>query len=203
MLAAECCFFNSCQNPSEAGSWKCIFHRSRDKCSAHHCRNQACGRGYCVSHGGKRPCLSFGCDANARIGGFCSRHGQTKKKRSCEVEGCTKFAHARQRCVAHGGGRRCDAKGCLSQSRNGGYCQRHGRQRAILSSQERKHLQIKSEPSIAAEQQSGVRFWGDALCSSPSTMLMGDCYPYDDDHTLLDLDEVKLLELLLEATAGN
>ncbi|KAF0688555.1 Aste57867_19845 [Aphanomyces stellatus] len=120
------CIFKACHHTAAIDSIKCWFHRNRDKCEVVDCFNQACARKRCVSHGGKRACDFPGCTANARVGAYCGPHGSTNKKRHCTIDGCTKFAHARRRCVAHGGGRLCNMAGCQSQSRNGGYCQRHG-----------------------------------------------------------------------------
>ncbi|KAF0717822.1 Aste57867_2070 [Aphanomyces stellatus] len=125
------CYFNGCHSPVAPGTWRCQFHQHREKCRVEGCRNHSSGapRGTCAVHGsgGRKVCRFPGCDANTRNGILCYRHsGSAKKKARCNVDGCTRFAHARQRCVAHGGGRRCNVAGCQSQSRNGGLCQRHG-----------------------------------------------------------------------------
>ncbi|CAK4622402.1 unnamed protein product [Aphanomyces euteiches] len=77
-------------------------------------------------HKALKRCAITNCQGNARSRNLCYRHGKRAQKPRCIVEGCMKFAHARHRCIAHGGARMCKYEGCPSQSRNGGFCQRHG-----------------------------------------------------------------------------
>ncbi|ETV78081.1 hypothetical protein H257_08289 [Aphanomyces astaci] len=49
------------------------------------------------------------------------------KKSMCIVDGCSRFAQARGKCVGHGGFRACSVDDCVSHARQGGLCQRHRR----------------------------------------------------------------------------
>ncbi|KAF0720478.1 Aste57867_271 [Aphanomyces stellatus] len=120
------CFFNDCDNDVVPGLWKCEFHKNRGKCLAGDCQNQVYARSLCVRHGGKRQCQAADCTSNVRIGDFCSRHGAVSRKKRCNEPGCDKVAHARQKCVRHGGGRKCKVDGCDTHARIGGLCCRHG-----------------------------------------------------------------------------
>ncbi|TDH66326.1 hypothetical protein CCR75_008376 [Bremia lactucae] len=119
------CRFNDCDNLAVDGTSKCAFHKNRRQCCVDNCTNQVYARKLCVRHGGKKQCQAEHCDAHARGGGFCLQHGGFVVKRFCIVEGCSKQAHARQKCVRHGGGRRCKVDGCMQHARAGGLCNRH------------------------------------------------------------------------------
>ncbi|KAG9407673.1 hypothetical protein AC1031_002391 [Aphanomyces cochlioides] len=121
------CFFNECHNEVLPGSWKCIFHRHRGKCLAGNCQNQVYARNLCVRHGGRKKCQFEHCEFNARVGDFCSKHGVGSRKKLCTEPGCTNKAHAREKCVRHGGGRKCKMDSCDVYARNGGFCSRHSR----------------------------------------------------------------------------
>ncbi|CAI5714801.1 unnamed protein product [Peronospora effusa] len=119
------CRFNDCDNLAVDGTSKCAFHKNRRQCCVENCTNQVYARKLCVRHGGKKQCQADHCEAHARGGGFCLQHGGFVVKRFCIVEGCSKQAHARQKCVRHGGGRRCKVDGCMQHARAGGLCNRH------------------------------------------------------------------------------
>lgn len=119
------CRFNDCDNMAVDGTSKCAFHKNRRQCCVENCTNQVYARKLCVRHGGKKQCQADNCEAHARGGGFCLQHGGFVVKRFCIVEGCSKQAHARQKCVRHGGGRRCKVDGCMQHARAGGLCNRH------------------------------------------------------------------------------
>lgn len=119
------CRFNDCDNHAVDGTSKCAFHKNRRQCCVANCTNQVYARKLCVRHGGKKQCQADNCDAHARGGGFCLQHGGFVVKRFCIVEGCSKQAHARQKCVRHGGGRRCKVDACMQHARAGGLCNRH------------------------------------------------------------------------------
>lgn len=119
------CRFNDCDNLAVDGTSKCAFHKNRRQCCVENCTNQVYARKLCVRHGGKKQCQADSCEAHARGGGFCLQHGGFVVKRFCIVEGCSKQAHARQKCVRHGGGRRCKVDGCMQHARAGGLCNRH------------------------------------------------------------------------------
>jgi hypothetical protein len=119
------CRFNDCDNLAVDGTSKCAFHKNRRQCCVDNCTNQVYARKLCVRHGGKKQCQADNCEAHARGGGFCLQHGGFVVKRFCIVEGCSKQAHARQKCVRHGGGRRCKVDGCMQHARAGGLCNRH------------------------------------------------------------------------------
>ncbi|OQR85999.1 hypothetical protein ACHHYP_11102 [Achlya hypogyna] len=119
------CYFNDCGNLALTDSSKCEFHKHRLKCLMDDCHNQVYARRLCVRHGGKKLCDVPDCSRNARLGKFCSLHGIATHKRHCNEEGCTKMAHARGKCVRHGGGRRCEHPGCPSHARHKGFCSRH------------------------------------------------------------------------------
>lgn len=119
------CRFNDCDNHAVDGTSKCAFHKNRRQCCVANCTNQVYARKLCVRHGGKKQCQADACDAHARGGGFCLQHGGFVVKRFCIVEGCSKQAHARQKCVRHGGGRRCKVDACMQHARAGGLCNRH------------------------------------------------------------------------------
>ncbi|ETV78080.1 hypothetical protein H257_08288 [Aphanomyces astaci] len=71
---------------------------------------------------------------NARVGSYCCKHSASSTKTTCVVDGCTKTARARHRCVAHGGGRNCTVGGCKAHTRQRGLCQRHSRQKEVAAS---------------------------------------------------------------------
>ncbi|OQS04952.1 hypothetical protein THRCLA_20750 [Thraustotheca clavata] len=112
-------------NPALRDNSKCEFHKHRLKCLHDGCHNQVYARRLCVRHGGKKLCSHSNCERNARLGEFCSLHGAVTHKRHCNELGCTKMAHARGKCVRHGGGRQCSQPGCISHARHKGYCSRH------------------------------------------------------------------------------
>ncbi|KAF0683265.1 Aste57867_24697 [Aphanomyces stellatus] len=122
------CYFNGCSNECADGAWKCEFHKNRVRCRFDDCRNQVYARYLCVRHGGKKKCQYPNCVGNARVGAYCCRHGAASKKKHCIVDGCTKVAHARRLCVAHGGGRLCKIEGCTAHARHAGCCRKHGRE---------------------------------------------------------------------------
>ncbi|CAK4227720.1 unnamed protein product, partial [Aphanomyces euteiches] len=64
-----------CGNPVGSDSWRCAYHRGRDRCQTHMCRRQAYARKLCARHGGKRECSVDGCKFRARVGSLCARHG--------------------------------------------------------------------------------------------------------------------------------
>ncbi|CAK4701638.1 unnamed protein product, partial [Aphanomyces euteiches] len=99
------CLFNDCPNPA-LPTGKCERHKNRAKCMVDGCRNQTYSRNACVKHGGRNKCRFQGCSLNVRSQGFCSKHGACIVKKSCQVNGCTKSAHARRRCVRDGGRQR-------------------------------------------------------------------------------------------------
>ncbi|KAF0738430.1 hypothetical protein Ae201684P_019576 [Aphanomyces euteiches] len=119
------CFFNDCESPVLPGSWKCLFHRRRSRCLIADCANQVYARSLCVRHGGRRQCQHENCTMNQRVGNFCSRHATAGLKKMCSEPGCNKQAHARGKCVRHGGGRLCKAANCAMHARHGAYCSRH------------------------------------------------------------------------------
>ncbi|KAH9149227.1 hypothetical protein LEN26_004324 [Aphanomyces euteiches] len=119
------CFFNDCENPVVPGSWKCLFHRRRSRCLVANCANQVYARSLCVRHGGRRQCQHDNCTMNQRVGNFCSRHATAGLKKMCAEPGCGKQAHARGRCVRHGGGRLCKTPNCIMHARHGAYCSHH------------------------------------------------------------------------------
>ncbi|ETV96967.1 hypothetical protein H310_09819 [Aphanomyces invadans] len=134
------CFFNDCRHPVvDDASGKCEFHKNRGKCRAPDCHNQVYARRLCVRHGGKRQCQAHGCLGNVRIGNYCSRHGAVSPKKRCNEPHCTKVAHARQKCVRHGGGRKCNVDGCDTHARVGGRCCRHGGAASSDASYVRQH----------------------------------------------------------------
>ncbi|KAF0738548.1 hypothetical protein Ae201684P_019749 [Aphanomyces euteiches] len=122
---ATTCFFNDCESPVMPGSWKCLFHRRRSRCLVVDCANQVYARSLCVRHGGRRQCQHENCTMNQRVGNFCSRHAMAGLKRLCTEIGCTKQAHAKGKCVRHGGGRICKAPDCHMHARHGAFCSRH------------------------------------------------------------------------------
>lgn len=119
------CRFNDCDNAADDGTDKCAFHKNRRQCCVENCTNQVYARKLCVRHGGKKQCQADNCEAHARGGGYCLQHGGFVVKRFCIVEGCSRQAHARQKCVRHGGGRRCKVDACMQHARAGGLCNRH------------------------------------------------------------------------------
>ncbi|KAG6958329.1 hypothetical protein JG688_00010558 [Phytophthora aleatoria] len=94
------CRFNDCDNLAVDGTSKCAFHKNRRQCCVENCTNQVYARKLCVRHGGKKQCQADNCEAHARGGGFCLQHGGFVVKRFCIVEGCSKQAHARQKCFS-------------------------------------------------------------------------------------------------------
>ncbi|KAH9110617.1 hypothetical protein LEN26_001704, partial [Aphanomyces euteiches] len=125
------CFFNDCESPVLPGSWKCYFHRRRGRCLVDNCANQVYARRLCVRHGGRSQCQHENCTMNQRVGNFCWRHATTKLKKTCSHPGCGKQAHARGKCVRHGGGRLCKAPNCSMYARHGSYCTRHSHSQTI------------------------------------------------------------------------
>ncbi|ETW06839.1 hypothetical protein H310_02976 [Aphanomyces invadans] len=121
----ETCHFNGCEEKVRPGTQKCTFHRKKGICSVSECRNQVYARGLCVRHGARKPCEFPDCDGFARYGGFCCKHGDKYTMKECVEEGCVNKAHARQRCVRHGGGRKCKRPGCDSHARCNGFCSKH------------------------------------------------------------------------------
>ncbi|EQC25928.1 hypothetical protein SDRG_16227 [Saprolegnia diclina VS20] len=103
------CRFNGCENIALPNLAKCDFHRHRLPCQVHDCNN--------IVHDG--------CDANARGGGFCARHAKVHVKHVCLEPLCNSVAHAKSKCVRHGGGRRCREPECHTLARSGGFCRRH------------------------------------------------------------------------------
>ncbi|OQR89307.1 hypothetical protein ACHHYP_06360 [Achlya hypogyna] len=127
--AVHCCF-NGCINIAlDAVSRKCNFHRNRSKCAVGTCWNQVYARGLCVGHGGRKPCEFPLCLGKARSGQFCSRHSvHSPIKHLCDVSGCGRRAHAKAKCLRHGGARMCSVHGCETLARKRGYCWSHGKQ---------------------------------------------------------------------------
>ncbi|ETV92995.1 hypothetical protein H310_12833 [Aphanomyces invadans] len=121
----EMCHFNGCAERVRPGTRKCAFHRKKGICHIHNCHNQVYARGLCVRHGARKPCNFPKCEGYARNGGFCTRHGDRHPIKLCSVQGCQNKAHARQKCVRHGGGQKCKADGCDMHARTGGWCSRH------------------------------------------------------------------------------
>ncbi|ETV73385.1 hypothetical protein H257_11884 [Aphanomyces astaci] len=121
----EMCHFNGCTERVRPGTRKCAFHRKKGICHIHNCHNQVYARGLCVRHGARKPCNYPKCEGYARNGGFCTRHGDRHPIKLCSVQGCQNKAHARQKCVRHGGGQKCKADGCVMHARTGGWCSRH------------------------------------------------------------------------------
>ncbi|CAK4090711.1 unnamed protein product [Aphanomyces euteiches] len=119
------CFFKSCSNPVTSDTWRCDFHRGRDRCTVENCFSQAYARGLCARHGGKRMCQSPGCPHRVRVANFCSKHGVKKAKNRCLEPGCDLPAQSHQLCVRHGGSRRCKWTNCTAYARKGGFCARH------------------------------------------------------------------------------
>ncbi|KAF0734402.1 hypothetical protein Ae201684_008862 [Aphanomyces euteiches] len=52
------------------------------------------------------------------------QHGSSSKS-YCTYENCTNVAHARGRCVKHGGGRQCQWVNCPLSARHEGFCRSH------------------------------------------------------------------------------
>ncbi|KAH9088945.1 hypothetical protein LEN26_019337 [Aphanomyces euteiches] len=119
------CFFTDCNNLVQPGSWKCHFHRKRSKCLVVNCTNQIYSRHLCVRHGGRPKCLYENCSLSRRLGEYCARHTHVDLKKTCTVPGCAKQAHARGKCVRHGGGRFCNVPGCMKHGRQRGFCYKH------------------------------------------------------------------------------
>ncbi|KAF0684327.1 Aste57867_23693 [Aphanomyces stellatus] len=130
------CTFNGCTNAAVAASSKCTFHKHRSQCVVPHCTNQVYARQRCVRHGGKKVCGANDCNAYVSGRGFCAKHGGSTRKRMCMTPGCSKQAHANQKCVRHGGGRYCKAKGCSFHARTGGYCLHHNQDLAPYETQD-------------------------------------------------------------------
>ncbi|OQR80706.1 hypothetical protein ACHHYP_17284 [Achlya hypogyna] len=119
------CTFLGCTKPELPDVGKCASHKNKIKCMVAGCLNQVYARYLCVRHGGKKPCEHTGCDAFASRGPYCVLHGGSIVKRFCIEPGCERQAHARFRCVRHGGGRYCTADGCNLHARSSGLCHRH------------------------------------------------------------------------------
>ncbi|KAF0699729.1 Aste57867_9720 [Aphanomyces stellatus] len=121
------CVFNGCDRVVATEAQKCAFHSHRSLCRIVDCTNQVYARGLCVRHGGKKQCQMDGCQLYCRVGKFCAGHGPSWAVRLCSEAGCTKQAHARGKCVRHGGGRQCKTRGCVAHARVGAFCGRHQR----------------------------------------------------------------------------
>ncbi|KAF0700407.1 Aste57867_9067 [Aphanomyces stellatus] len=121
----DTCHFNGCKEKVRPGTRKCAFHRKKGICRIKDCRNQVYARSLCVRHGARKPCVHPGCEGFARYGGYCCKHGDKYSVKGCTEEGCSNKAHARQKCVRHGGGKKCKEEGCDSHARNGGLCSKH------------------------------------------------------------------------------
>ncbi|KAG9404973.1 hypothetical protein AC1031_004071 [Aphanomyces cochlioides] len=120
-------FFTDCNNLAQPGSWKCYFHRKRSKCLVVNCTNQVNARHLCVRHGGRSKCLNENCSLSQRLGKYCARHTHLDLKKLCTEPGCDKQAHARRKCVRHGGGRFCNVPECMKHGRQRGFCYKHFR----------------------------------------------------------------------------
>ncbi|CAK4067098.1 unnamed protein product [Aphanomyces euteiches] len=119
------CFFADCDNEVQPGSWKCHFHRKRSRCLVVNCANQVYARHLCVRHGGRSQCRHENCSLNRRIGNYCARHSHLDVKKTCTEPDCDKQAHARGKCVRHGGGHCCKVPSCSKHGRQRGYCHKH------------------------------------------------------------------------------
>ncbi|KAH9120036.1 hypothetical protein AeMF1_007606, partial [Aphanomyces euteiches] len=156
---------------------KCDVHKHRTKCAIPSCENQTYARNRCVKHGGKPKCLYNGCDANVRSQGLCCRHGPGNVKSICQVDGCVKVAHARHRCVRHGGGLQCKMEGCNAHARSRGVCGRHrldNHQSAILD-------KVESLSDLV-----GLVVIGDCDSDLPFGNIISDIELTDKDKEILD-----------------
>ncbi|KAF0699202.1 Aste57867_10213 [Aphanomyces stellatus] len=95
----------------------------------------------CALHKHRTQCLVLGCldmhhKAISRVGHPRGKASH-RTKRLCVVDGCAKQAHARQKCVRHGGGKLCRMDECSQHARANGLCYRH---RALASNTD-GHLQ--------------------------------------------------------------
>ncbi|KAH9161875.1 hypothetical protein LEN26_001213 [Aphanomyces euteiches] len=140
------CFFEGCNELVAPNSWRCSFHRGRDRCSVSNCRRQAYAKKLCARHGGKRKCSVDGCLFRVRSMGLCARHGVKRKPWLCRHPDCSKPAQALGLCIRHGGGRRCKLDGCETFARRGGYCCRHNR---ILTSTSATEIKSEVEEQVA------------------------------------------------------
>ncbi|EQC30500.1 hypothetical protein SDRG_11816 [Saprolegnia diclina VS20] len=70
------------------------------------------------------------------------------RRKPCIIHGCLRRAHARQRCVRHGGGRLCAVPDCTSHARTGGVCCRHAQERPTLSTTDTKSLALWPRPTL-------------------------------------------------------
>ncbi|CAK4082765.1 unnamed protein product [Aphanomyces euteiches] len=176
MQATPLCMFQGCQNAATYYA-KCDVHKHRTKCTTPSCENQTYARNRCVKHGGKPKCLYNGCDANVRSQGLCCRHGPGNVKSICQVDGCVKVAHARHRCVRHGGGLQCKVEGCNAHARSRGVCGRHrldNHQSAILD-------KVESLSDLV-----GLVDIGDCDSDLPFGNIISDIELADKDKEILD-----------------
>ncbi|KAF0720473.1 Aste57867_266 [Aphanomyces stellatus] len=211
------CFFNDCTQVVVPGSWKCDFHRNRNRCLVTLCQNQVYARHLCVRHGGKRRCDIPDCDRNVRIGSFCILHGTSPVKKKCTEDGCTSVAHKRQKCVRHGGGRQCHIDGCKTHARSGGYCFHHARRTAYCPpTRERHPSSVNASSALKSIEEQFVLDW--------TTMVMllkmephvegengmyVECDAGMDDHIALlattetlDVDSIALERVLADFACG-
>ncbi|KDO22485.1 hypothetical protein SPRG_12767 [Saprolegnia parasitica CBS 223.65] len=169
------CYFNDCNNAALSDSSKCEFHKHRLKCLIDGCHNQVYARRLCVRHGGKKLCAFPDCNRNARLGKFCSLHGVVTHKRHCNEDGCLKMAHARGKCVRHGGGRRCAHPECPSHARHKGYCSRHAILMMPLTPPHQLEAKMDMTISPAARWPGGNGFVAFRLGSTKKQCTFPDC----------------------------
>ncbi|CAK4624841.1 hypothetical protein LEN26_001929 [Aphanomyces euteiches] len=88
----------------------------------------------CLVHKHRTQCLVQGCYQgqvrSMKASASHHRHhhrirSHHRTKRLCIVDGCSKQAHARQKCVRHGGGKLCKVDNCSQHARANGLCYRH------------------------------------------------------------------------------
>ncbi|KAH9116159.1 hypothetical protein LEN26_012929 [Aphanomyces euteiches] len=146
--ATTACYFEGCRNVAEANSWRCAFHRGRERCSVPDCRRQAYAKKLCARHGGKSNCSMAGCPMRARSMGLCAKHGVKRTPRMCRAPNCSKPAQARGHCVRHDSGRRCKIDGCKTYARKRGLCCRHSNLKPTtafeneLNAQQAAHIEL-------------------------------------------------------------
>ncbi|KAF0685271.1 Aste57867_22800 [Aphanomyces stellatus] len=119
------CVFNACLRPVPPGATTCDFHKNKKQCLEPGCANQVVARLRCSRHGGRPRCAVDTCVLPAKGGIHCLGHGGVSSRERCDVAGCGKQAHAKHRCVKHGGGTKCYYPTCTRHSRKGGLCYRH------------------------------------------------------------------------------
>ncbi|CAK4106407.1 unnamed protein product [Aphanomyces euteiches] len=176
------CFFEGCLKPVEANSWRCAFHKGRDRCSVADCRRQAYARKLCARHGGKAKCSVDGCAFRVRSMGLCAKHGVKRKPRICQEADCGKPAQAFGYCIRHGGGRRCKTPGCDTYARRGGMCCRHSRPSPTTQWQDDDDIVVKKEDPTSVE-------------SFVQLLDKDEVLNYDDDFHPVDLG---ILQILIE-----